>query len=257
MVDLVKLRKKAKEKTAKAIENAVEKAAELVAEVLTPATSTAPDTVPDRPNAEEPRKTAPAAPVPAAQIPRSARDDARQDAPRRDKLAEFLETAGTRRQAGKAEAAAAVAPQLELLTFAIAKEQYAVSIEQIVEIVTPRPVTKIPNAERAIVGIMSLRGMIVTLVDVRSRLGHPEDDEDRPDTRIIVAELGSENIGFRVDRVLRVIKIDETAISPHPVVHNQELDDSIRGVFRAGESLTIFLDLDKLLDGRRASVSVA
>ena len=51
----------------------------------------------------------------------------------------------------------------------ISGEHYAVDIERIVEIVRPRPVTRIPNADPSVVGIVSLRGTIVTLVDVRER----------------------------------------------------------------------------------------
>ena len=57
-------------------------------------------------------------------------------------------------------------------------------------------------------------------------------------------------IGFIVDRVLRVVKTEAGEIEPHPVVHATELDDAIRGVFRANGALTILLDLDKLLDHR-------
>jgi purine-binding chemotaxis protein CheW len=173
--------------------------------------------------------------------------DPRPPTPSDDKLARFRENAGKRR-AGfiEEEAATSAGDQVELLTFVLAGEQYALSIDHIVEIVTPRPATHIPNADRSIVGIMSLRGTIVTVVDVRQKLGHPP----RPgssDTRTIVAERNGETLGFEVDRVLRVLKVGTTAIEPHPVVHASEQSEAIRGVFRHANALTILLDLDKLL----------
>jgi chemotaxis signal transduction protein len=166
--------------------------------------------------------------------------------PTSDKLTRFMQEAGKLRESVAEEAPVIDTGQLELLTFAIAGEQYAVDIERIVEIVRPRPVTRVPNAEESIVGIVSLRGTIVTLIDVRSRLRHPN-AEETPDTRIIVVDHQGETIGFEVDRVLRVVKIGRDDVEPHPVVHSSEADDSIRGVFRHTGALTILLDFDKLL----------
>jgi purine-binding chemotaxis protein CheW len=157
-----------------------------------------------------------------------------------------MSLAGTRRENFVAEAPAAAEGALEVLTFILAGEQYAVGIDSIVEIVTPRPITRIPNADPSILGILSLRGTIVTIVDVRARLRHPK-REGGGDPRIIVAQRGGDVAGFEVDRVLRVVKSDAAALEPHPVVHPSEQSEAVRGVFRQGGALTILLDLDKLL----------
>ena len=169
------------------------------------------------------------------------------------KLERFKAQAGKRREGLEERVEQAPQDQLELLTFTIAGEQYAVEIERIVEIVTPRPVTRIPNADPSILGIISLRGTIVTLVDVRRRLRHPAAGAETPDTRIVVIDFRNETVGFVVDRVHRVVKLARSAVEPHPVVHTNELEESIRGVFRAGGALTILLDLDKLLDHSHGS----
>ena len=163
------------------------------------------------------------------------------------KIEKFLETAGQRRSIRKE--VGDTSEQVELLLFTIAGEQYAASIEHIVEIVTPRPVTHIPNADPSILGIFSLRGMIVTLIDVRRRLGHPPLHEETPDTRVVVVQDRDETIGFVVDRVMRVVKTDVDSIDPQPVAHVSEQVESVRGVFRHDGALTILLDLDKLLGG--------
>ena len=209
MVDLVKLRKKAKKQSAEGSAQS----AEVVVEPT-----------PEPRNLETPQPTT-------------------------DKLSRFMQEAGKLRETVEEEAQVEEAvdtSQLELLTFVIAGEQYAVDIERIVEIVRPRPVTRVPNAEESIVGIVSLRGTIVTLIDVRSRL-RQANAEETPDTRIIVVDQHGETIGFEVDRVLRVVKIGRKDVEPHPVVHSSEADDSIQGVFRHTGALTILLDFDKLL----------
>lgn len=163
------------------------------------------------------------------------------------KLDHFKQIAGKRREGFvEQEAETSSVDQIELLSFMIAGEQYAVSIDHLVEIVTPRSATQVPNADPTIVGIISLRGTIVTVIDVRRKLRHPPAVRGN-DSRIIVAERGSETLGFEVDRVLRVLKVASAAIEPHPVVHSSELSEAVGGVFRHANALTILLDLDKLL----------
>ena len=165
----------------------------------------------------------------------------------REKIERFLATAGQRRAAKKQESNEPAKPQIELLTFDLAGELYAIDIEHVVEIVTPRPITRVPNADPSVVGIISLRGMIVTLIDARSRLRHRAAEAKGPDVRIIVVDLQGQIMGFVVDRVLRVVKVEADAVEPHPVVHTSEQEESVRGVFRHGGALTILLDLEKLL----------
>jgi purine-binding chemotaxis protein CheW len=223
MVDLVKLRKKAKKAPAPEPEK-------LPVEGQAPRLST------------EPTGEAPVAPRETPETPATAAES---------KLDRFKEEAGHRREGLVVETLETTAVDVaELLTFVIAGENYAVAIENIVEIVTPRPVTRIPNADDTIVGIISLRGTIVTLLDVRRKLRHLAATAAGADTRIVVLEHRGETVGFEVDRVLRVVKTAAGAIEPHPVVHSSELDDAIRGVFRQANALTILLDLDKLLDSR-------
>lgn len=228
MVDLAKIRKKAKKKDAEAkpVESSSLQADESSREA--PATTRRLDD-----STTSPRNDSTAAPL----------DDAAANA----KLEKFKAEAGQRRVA-RVEQVVEAKEQLELLTFLIAGEQYAIEIEKIVEIVTQRPITRIPNADASVVGIISLRGTIVTLVDVRRKLRHPAATGENGLARIVVIDMANETIGFVVDRVLRVVKIAPSEVEPHPVVHSTELEEAVRGVFRVAGALTILLDLDKLLD---------
>ena len=235
MVDLAKIRKKAKGRGAG---------------VGTPEPEIPPAIVATPVEAEH----SPAAPIPdsrqSTSDPRPTTPDPRPEAPassQSDKLEKFRQIANKRREGFiEQEAETSAVDQVELLSFVIAGEQYAVSIDHLVEIVTPRVATPVPNADPTIVGIISLRGTIVTVIDVRRKLRHPSAEKGK-ETRIIVVERGGETLGFEVDRVLRVLKVDTAAIEPHPVVHSSELSEAVRGVFRHGNALTILIDLDKLL----------
>lgn len=235
MVDLVKIRKKKAKQQEEAAASSKGNAAD--GAVLSSAAGENADETPALPRDVNPQTTDNRKPT-TGEAPATS-----------NKLERFKAEAGKRR-AFDAAKTDDTAPQnlLELLTFVIAGEQYAVDIERIVEIVTPRAVTRIPNADSSVVGIISLRGTIVTLVDVRRKLRHREADPDTADTRIVVIDFHREIVGFLVDRVLRVVKSAAGDIERHPVVHTTELDESVRGVFRAAGALTILLDLDKLLD---------
>jgi purine-binding chemotaxis protein CheW len=245
MVDLVKLRKKAK--SGRGTASPGQTSEEMPTLDQTPLPQVA-EAVPEanqrteeKPTVQSPFRTESVQP-PVSEIRPSATDVVHDD-----KLAKFRESAGRKREGFiEEEAETSAGDQMELLTFVLAGEQYAVSIDHIVEIVTPRPATHVPNADRSIVGIISLRGTIVTVVDVRQKLGHPPRAGSN-DARTIVAERNGETLGFEVDRVLRVLKVGTAVIEPHPVVHASEHSEAIRGVFRHANALTILLDLDKLL----------
>ncbi len=143
-----------------------------------------------------------------------------------------------------AAASLAESTDLELLTFAIDGERYAIEVERVIEIAAPRPLTRVPNADPFIRGVMSLRGVVVTVVDVRARLRHQRNGADQQ--LVVVSDPGGP-IGFDVDRVLRPVKVGPETIEPHPVVHPSEEREFIRGVVRQKDALTIVLDLDKLL----------
>jgi purine-binding chemotaxis protein CheW len=245
MVDLVKLRKKAKasaERGAGSGERGARSAEPPSAGEAAgaPPSTEAQPTTDNRQPTTDIQSTTDNQPPPASRQPPAA-------SPSSTKLERFKSDAGKLREtADEAKPEQDQTTHLELLTFVIAGEQYAVDIERIVEIVRPRSVTRVPNADPSIVGIVSLRGTIVTLVDVRKRLRHAA-MEETPDTRIIVVDHQGETIGFEVDRVLRVVKIGRNDVEPHPVVHASEADESIRGVFRHTGALTILLDFDKLL----------
>jgi len=254
MVDLAKIRKKAKKSPAQSSSRPVaEPTSESSSLRVDESTSESSSLRVDESTSEAP---ASATPVPSA-LPPADSPTRRPGNSTTSKLDRFKETAGKRRVAQMEQIELVPHALLELLTFIIAGEQYAVDIERIVEIVTPRSVTRIPNADTSIVGIISLRGTIVTLVDVRGKLRHPQATAAGDDERIVVIDFRNETIGFVVDRVLRVVKIAPSELEPHPVVHAIELEAAIRGVFRASGSLTILLDLDKLLDSRAVAARSA
>ena len=145
------------------------------------------------------------------------------------------------------EEPAAAKDEIELLTFILGDERYAIDIDTIAEIVSPRPATPVPNAGADIAGVISLRGSIVTVIDIRARLKQPSRTASKESRLIVVRDRGG-LLGFEVDRVLRPARIARASIEPQPMIHPAEESHYIRGVTHRENALTIVLDLAKLLE---------
>lgn len=151
------------------------------------------------------------------------------------------------RYADEARDAAAPAVLRELLAFRLANEEYALDIAAIEEIVKPRAATEVPSAPAFCPGIVSLRGRIVTIIDLRRRLGLPAEEPDRA-ARIIVARDGRRTVGLLVDAVTGVVRLPEGAVEPTPVVVGGVDGEFLNGLGRIDGRLVILLNLPRVLE---------
>src|SRR5581483_10415500 len=88
----------------------------------------------------------------------------------------------------------------QFLTFTLGGESYGVEILAVQEIKGGAAITPIPNAPRHVRGVMNLRGTIIPVVDLRTRLGMPAPEDDRV-TVIVVVRVGARTQGLIVDAV--------------------------------------------------------
>jgi purine-binding chemotaxis protein CheW len=132
------------------------------------------------------------------------------------------------------------------LTFIIADETYAVPIGFITEIVGIQKVTAVPNVNEYIKGVINLRGLVIPVVDLRSRFGL-EEIEYNDRTCIIVVKQNDIQVGVIVDIVREVLNIPEASISAPPKINSGPLAEYINGMGRLDSEVIIMLDLCKLL----------
>jgi len=135
---------------------------------------------------------------------------------------------------------------LQLLTFTIGEEEYGLSIMDIKEIVRPQETTEVPKTPDYVMGIISLRGMIIPVFDVRMRLGLRE-GEDNPKARVIVVSVKDNFYGLFVDSVVQVINIPISSIEPPPEIISGVDADFLKGVGKIDDRLIILLNLEKAL----------
>ncbi|MCM0083002.1 chemotaxis protein CheW [Geomonas sp. Red32] len=136
---------------------------------------------------------------------------------------------------------------LELLCFRVADEEYAISIMDIKEIIKPREVTEVPRVPAFVRGILSLRGIIIPIFDIRLRLGLPAGVHSERE-RVIVVSRSEGFCGVLVDEVVQVVRVGEGTIEPPPVVLEGIDREFVQGIGRVGGRMLILLDMAKVLD---------
>ena len=134
----------------------------------------------------------------------------------------------------------------ELLAFLLADEEYAVDVLEVREIIRLQPITVVPRAPEWIRGIVTLRGVIVPIYDLRRRLGFAR-AEPGPDARVVVVSHGEEPAGLLVDRITQVVRVPADRVEPPPQTIGTVEAEYLRGVVRLEERLVILLDLARVL----------
>jgi purine-binding chemotaxis protein CheW len=149
------------------------------------------------------------------------------------------------RMAPAAEAQAP-APELHLVTFALDREEFGVPIEQVREVIRAGEITRVPQARRHVRGVTNLRGRILAVVELRSRLGLTA-AAITAHSRIIVVGVHDRTLGVLVDRVSQVVKVPATTVAPAPEEVLTPDTKYITGVARYDARLIVLLDMEKVL----------
>lgn len=134
------------------------------------------------------------------------------------------------------------------MTFKSGSEYFGLEIQYVQQIIQYQKITKIPETEEYVKGLINLRGKIVPVVDVRLRFRQePIEYDDK--TCIIVITVKSMTVGLVVEQIAEVVEIPEENILPPPTIRHSDknLQKYVRGIGRIGTSVKLLLDPEKLL----------
>lgn len=137
-------------------------------------------------------------------------------------------------------------PITQWVTFRLEEETYGVNVMQVQEVLRMTEIAPVPGAPSYVLGIINLRGNVVTVMDTRSRFALPPHEADDA-TRIVIIEAEDQVVGILVDSVAEVVYLKQSDIEVAPNVGNEESSRYIQGVANRDEGLLILVDLDKLL----------
>jgi len=135
---------------------------------------------------------------------------------------------------------------LQWVTFKLANETYGINVMQVQEVLRYSEIAPVPGAPMYVLGIINLRGNVVTVIDTRTRFGL-ETSEVTDNTRVVIIELEKQVIGILVDSVAEVVYLRASEIDMAPNVGNDESAKFIQGVSNREGELLILVDLNKLL----------
>lgn len=145
---------------------------------------------------------------------------------------------------------------LQLVTFRVGTEEFAIPILSVQEINRMMQITRVPQSPPFVEGVINLRGKIIPVVDLRRRFGL-EQATNSNDTRIIVVEVGGRVIGFTVDRVNEVLRIEENIVEPPPAMVCGVDTEYVRGVGKLEDRLLILLELGRLFGAEELAATDA
>jgi len=134
----------------------------------------------------------------------------------------------------------------QLVGFKLGDEEYAIDVLKIQEIIRLIEITTVPRTDPYILGVINLRGKVIPVVDLRVRFELDRSDFDKK-TRIIVVKFEKENIGFVVDEVTEVIRIDKSIVEPTPPLVGAVGQEYILGICKYQKRLIILLDIDRVV----------
>lgn len=134
---------------------------------------------------------------------------------------------------------------LQLVTFRLGDEEYAVDILKVQEINRMVEITTVPNTPAFIEGVINLRGKVIPVISLRKKFGLEAKDIDSQ-SRIMVVNVGA-TIGLVVDSVSEVLRLPADTVEPPPAMTSGIDSEYIKGIGKLEDRLLILLDIDRLI----------
>lgn len=135
---------------------------------------------------------------------------------------------------------------LELVSFTIGNEFYALEINCIREIIKVNDITRVPNTPNYIKGVINLRGKVIPIIDMRKKLNLQSIDFNK-NSRILIIEYNNMMIGIIVDTVKEVLKIDNKVTENTPDISKNGTSDYISSIGKLDDKLINILNLDNFI----------
>lgn len=141
---------------------------------------------------------------------------------------------------------------VQLVGFMLSREYYGVDIMKIREIIRMVDITKVPRSPKFIEGVINLRGSVIPVINLRTKVRMPRLEYDK-NTRIVIVEIKGTVVGFIVDAVREVLRIQENLLEPPPSI-TIEKADYITSVAKLEDQLVILMDTEKVLSNEEGIV---
>ena len=136
------------------------------------------------------------------------------------------------------------------VTFHLGDEIYGIDVLQVQEVLRITEISPVPGSPDYVLGIINLRGNVVTVIDARNRFGLPPKEID-DSSRIIVVDAFEKVVGLLVDNVSEVAYVPNAQIEIAPNVGTEDGNKCVSGVSNRDGELLIMVDLAKLINAEQ------
>lgn len=133
------------------------------------------------------------------------------------------------------------------VSFELSNEVYALNAAKVNEVLRYTEITPVPGSAHFILGIINLRGNVVTVIDARTVFGLPTLEQTQ-NSRIIVVEIEDFVLGILVDRVAEVIDLNKNLVEIAPATSQDPSSRFITGVYNTDDHLMILVDFSKVTE---------
>src|SRR5665647_1721267 len=145
-----------------------------------------------------------------------------------------------------------MADKVDLIVFQVGMEEFAFRLKHVKEIVRVTEIKKVPNAPAHVVGLTSLRGGVLPVVDIRRCFNMSQKEID-DDSRIIVTDIQGRQVGIITDRISQVTSVEVSSIVEPPANIKNMKGGHVSGIAvkDKGKSIIMVLDVEKIVDIRQ------
>jgi len=131
-------------------------------------------------------------------------------------------------------------------TFTVDQHFLGIPVDRVQEVIRRQELTPVPLSRPEIMGLINLRGQIVTAIDLRRRLGMPDLESGMPMNVLVHAPGGT--VSLLVDRIEDVLEVDPESIEQAPKTLQQEISEIISGASKQKNRILLLLDTDRVLE---------
>jgi len=135
----------------------------------------------------------------------------------------------------------------EFLCFKLGEEEYAIDVGFVKEIIKNRPITEVPKTLDFILGVISIRGDIMPVFDIKKLLDISS-SIDSITSKIVIIEFGGERLSLVVDAITQIARISVKDITPAPMNISGAKQEFIKGVTLLNDRMIRMLDIEKILN---------
>lgn len=134
----------------------------------------------------------------------------------------------------------------QMVLFELNEETYGLDIAAIREIIRMQEITRVPRAPAFVEGVINLRGKVVPVISLSTKLGLTRSKENK-NNRIVVVDISGSTVGVIVDAVTEVVRISDSVIESTSEIVVAKSADFLRGIAKVSGKMVMLLDLERML----------